>query len=249
MNGHIPETRLNDYVDGLLPAADAAEVRRHLAACIECEREVVGLRELLGQLRTLPARIEPPRDLRPAIAAAVAGRAVRPRALPLRRALRAAAGARYPLAAAAVLLVAATIVVTRWATRAPAGDVVASSAPATASPARAPAPFTPLEEDGVVQPAATAAGPMAQQAEFRRAERRYVTQIRELQHDLDRQRERLAPQTVQILERNLAVIDRAIAESRAALERDPTNRLLSRLILSAYEQKVELLRRANALAS
>ncbi len=78
MNGHIPESRLNDYVDGLLSAADAAEVRRHLAACIDCEREVVGLRELLGQLRALPTRVEPPRDLRPAIAAAVAGRAARP---------------------------------------------------------------------------------------------------------------------------------------------------------------------------
>ena len=52
-----------------------------------------------------------------------------------------------------------------------------------------------------------------------------------------------------ILERNLRVIDSALAESRAALKSDPANRSLGRLVLSAYEQKLELLKRATSFAS
>jgi putative zinc finger protein len=54
-------------------------------------------------------------------------------------------------------------------------------------------------------------------------------------------RGRLRPETVALLERNLAVIDVAIAESRAALARDPANAELRRLFAAASRQKVELL--------
>ena len=86
-------------------------------------------------------------------------------------------------------------------------------------------------------------------ASFVRDERRYAAEIGQLQRQLAEQRERLSPATVAILERNLRVIDSALAESRAALKSDPANRSLGRLVLSAYEQKLELLKRATSFAS
>ena len=56
------------------------------------------------------------------------------------------------------------------------------------------------------------------------------------------ERERLRPETVALLERNLAIIDAAIAESRAALARDPASVELRGLFAAAARQKVELLR-------
>jgi len=83
---------------------------------------------------------------------------------------------------------------------------------------------------------------------YRADETRYLDAIEELQQVLERERGELAPQTIEILESNLAIIDRAIAESRAALARDPANRDLGLMVLSAYEQKLQLLQRARVSA-
>ena len=64
----------------------------------------------------------------------------------------------------------------------------------------------------------------------------------DLSHIFAADRGRLRPETVALLERNLAVIDVAIGESRAALARDPANAELRRFFAAAARQKVELLR-------
>jgi len=71
----------------------------------------------------------------------------------------------------------------------------------------------------------------------------------ELSRILAVERERLRPETVVLLERNLAVIDTAIAESRAALVRDPASAELRRFFAAAARQKVELLRWAARVAA
>ena len=71
----------------------------------------------------------------------------------------------------------------------------------------------------------------------------------ELSRILAVERERLLPETVALLERNLAVIDTAIAESRAALTRDPASAELRRFFAAAARQKVELLRWAARVAA
>ncbi len=63
------------------------------------------------------------------------------------------------------------------------------------------------------------------------------------------ERARLRPETVAVLERNLAIIDAAIAESRAALARDPASVDLRGLFAAAARQKVELLRWAVRVAA
>jgi hypothetical protein len=76
----------------------------------------------------------------------------------------------------------------------------------------------------------------------------YVSATADLGAALARFRTRLAPATIAVIERNLAIIDSALAESRRALARDPGNATLERLVIAAWEQKVDFLRRATALA-
>jgi len=85
-------------------------------------------------------------------------------------------------------------------------------------------------------------GWVAVQADFDRA-------TDELGVILAAERGRLRPETVAVLERNLAVIDAAIAESRAALGRDPANAELRWLFAAASRQKVELLQWVTRVAA
>src|SRR2546430_17495436 len=64
----------------------------------------------------------------------------------------------------------------------------------------------------------------------------------ELSRILAVERGRLRPETVALLERNLAVIDAAIAEARAAPARDPADADLRRLFGAAARHKGELVR-------
>lgn len=77
----------------------------------------------------------------------------------------------------------------------------------------------------------------------------YASAASDLSAELERARRRLAPATVQIIERNLAVIDSALAESRRALAQDPGNAQLERLVIAAWRQKMDFLRRATALST
>ena len=77
----------------------------------------------------------------------------------------------------------------------------------------------------------------------------YEQSAAELVATLRTERGRLRPETVALVERNLRIIDAAIRESRAALERDPGNAELRQLFAAAYRQKVELLRWATRVAT
>jgi hypothetical protein len=72
----------------------------------------------------------------------------------------------------------------------------------------------------------------------------YEAASAELSRLLDGARQQLAPATLASLERNLSAIDSALAEVRRALAADPGNVTLEQLVLSAWRQKVSLLRRA-----
>ncbi|HET9152052.1 MAG TPA: zf-HC2 domain-containing protein [Gemmatimonadales bacterium] len=76
----------------------------------------------------------------------------------------------------------------------------------------------------------------------------YAPRAQALEAILAGERDKLAPATIATVERNLAVIDRAIAESRAALARDPGNPDLRALFRTSQAQKVALLEQATRLA-
>lgn len=79
------------------------------------------------------------------------------------------------------------------------------------------------------------------------ADPRYDEAIRDLENTLAAGRSQLDPQTVKILEENLAAIDGAIEQSRRALQKDPANLYLNNHLAEARQRKLALLRRASAL--
>ncbi|MCC6488143.1 MAG: hypothetical protein IT364_11650 [Candidatus Hydrogenedentes bacterium] len=64
---------------------------------------------------------------------------------------------------------------------------------------------------------------------------------------LDESRDRLSPETVAVVDENLAIIAEAVGEIRGALEKDPGNLQLIRSLVAAYDQEVDLLKRATQL--
>ena len=81
------------------------------------------------------------------------------------------------------------------------------------------------------------------------AEQHYEQAIAGLQQLADAQNAALDPATRAVLTQNLAVIDRAINESRAALVQEPASTLAQESLLDALETKVALLQDTVALAS
>jgi tetratricopeptide (TPR) repeat protein len=76
---------------------------------------------------------------------------------------------------------------------------------------------------------------------------RYDEAIADLEQALQAGRSNLDPATIRVLEANLAAIDKAIAESREALDADPANVYLNNHLADARQRKLALLRRATAL--
>jgi hypothetical protein len=224
--------RLDDYVDGELTPREERDVRRHLMACEGCRAEEAALRSLLAAAAELPEELLPERDLWSGIAPRLESRStIREReaaatgpaatVTPLLRSPRTGPWLRV---AAMVVLVAGTAVTTHeWTKRSPTAEVLP---PIAADP-------------GVGDPGST----MALVA-FEPVEETYQSAIDELTGVLTAKRDELDPETVRVLEENLRVIDRAIAESRAALEADPASKHLSRMLNDAYNAKLGVLRRA-----
>jgi hypothetical protein len=76
----------------------------------------------------------------------------------------------------------------------------------------------------------------------------YDATVAELQQLLATESSRLDTSTVRILTQNLAVIDRALAEARRAVAKDPANPYLRAHLASTMRRKVDLLRRATVIA-
>jgi anti-sigma factor RsiW len=223
--------RLDAWLDGALPRAEHEAVDVHLRGCDVCRDEAEAARWLREEARALPREIQPPRDLWAGIEARIDAKRViafpKAPAAPAERPAQRPWWLRAPmLAAAAVVLMLCSSVATALLLRQPGGAPVAMPAAGTeAAPAyTALAAFEPAE------------------VEFQRA-------IDDLAAVLEAGRDVLDPATIEVIETNLRIIDQAIAESRAALERDPNNRELANLLSAIYHRKVDLLKDAVLLQS
>jgi len=253
--------RLDDYASGELPDIERRLMERHLEGCGECRAEAGAIRALLAEVAELPRGIAPPADLWQGIEGRLEPRAAavlyteETKVIPLAPHRKRWQPPRWALqAAAAVALVVGSSIVTATLMRDRTPGPVATLPPAearvpgrTADPGTGPAgggtlAATPGARPGT--PAAANGGQMTALAAFRPAEREYQQAVDELARALETRRQSLAPETVATLERNLAIIDAAIAESRTALENDPDSRELTRMLSSTYDAKVQLLRRA-----
>jgi hypothetical protein len=132
-----------------------------------------------------------------------------------------AAVRRARLAVAAAGLVAVSVGATWWVADARAG---AAGVDQVASLGAAPVA-------GPVRPAAEGMPPAD-----------LASELAALEEVLDVARGALDPNTVRVLERNLGVIERAIADSRLALEVDPGNAFLTEHLERIYRRKLLYLR-------
>jgi hypothetical protein len=221
--------RLSEYADGELDAAERAAIDAHLAGCAEC-------RMALDELRAVVARAEalhdqaPPRDLWPGIAAQISAPTDRHRRVsPFRRALSARRFSftlpQLAAAGIALMILSGGLV---WMAR--SGDPRADFDPISAQVE------SPAEQAPLVRPANL-------------ADEHYDEAIADLERTLEAGRKALDPETIRVLEENLAAIDRAIDQSRRALSDDPANVYLNTHLASARQRKLALLRRASALTS
>jgi len=115
------QDRFAAYVADRLSPASRLELEEHLAACAECRASLRTQRELLGQVAALPRSIEPPDALWPAIA----GRLFQGKTAGSRVFARWWQRPAW-LAAAAVLVVAVSVSVTRWWVGRPSGAAAAA---------------------------------------------------------------------------------------------------------------------------
>jgi anti-sigma factor RsiW len=230
---HPNDTTLNDYVDGSLGPAERHGVDQHLAACAACRQIVEDLREILRTSGELELR-EPPvrawsrleRAIRMEQQHATPGaRGVQPGGSGGRTGSRATwiAG----LAAAAALVLAAAVGL-RYAPARTGG------APPAASP-------------GAGASIAAGDAPQSIETELRQAESHYENAIKGLEAIANSEQSALDPRTAATLQKNLAVIDQAISESRAAVRSQPASEPAQQSLIEGFKTKIGLLQDTVAL--
>ena len=249
------EHHLADYLDDDLSPPRRAAARAHLDGCAACSTLVADLEGIRREAAALPL-LRPSRDLWDGVAERIAA-PVLPLAVAPPPARRSWLHRPWSAAAAALLLVGSTATLTWTAAMRGAGDdapaaptpPVAVATPAT--PAVVPAaPVAPAPE-----PAAPERLPVPPAPATRLAARDaaapaspYDREIAELRVVLQRQRAGLDTGTVRVVEQNLAIIERAIRESRAALAADPSSPFLNQQLNDMLGEKLELMRTAVLLS-
>ena len=219
------EPQIDDHVDGTLTVADAAAFEAHLPGCAACAAAVEDFRIIRSTARILERR-EPPSAAWTRVAAGLEAQS--------RRQSSAAVFSRdrlwVPLAAAAALLIvlggASWLVWQRL------------PQPLTTS-ALEPTPETGTEPDPELL--------QSVETQLKLAEEHYSNAIAGLDAIAKAEDSALDPQTADVLQANLSVIDGAIGESRAALLSEPSNALAQDSLFSALQSKVSLLQDTVAL--
>ena len=237
MNMHPNDTTLNDYADGTLGAAERPGVEQHLAGCAACRQLVDDLREILarrrraGAARAAGARVVAPRARdqdgaeHAAPIDAAPGRATPTPAPPPKagryRATRRGSRRRRRSCSR------------RWSACATRRRGTPSAAGA---PRRAPS-------------AAITASDAAQsiETELRQAEAHYEKAIKGLEAIANSEQSELDPRTAATLQKNLAVIDQAISESRAAVRAQPASEPAQQSLIEGFKTKIGLLQDTVAL--
>ena len=228
------DTLLADWLEGTLDDATRRAVGAHLTACPRCAAVVAALDEIPPRAAALPP-LEPSRDLWTGIAPrleapviVLADRRPDPR-LPIVH--RRSWPARLAATAALVVVTAGTT----WYT---AISVAGTSRVApvivdrTAASPRPPGALRAVSADAALAD----------------VDGTYDREVADLQTIVRQRRADLDPATLRTIQKNLAVINKAIEQSRAALRNDPNSFLAERLN-SAREKKLRLLRTVALLPS
>ena len=213
--------RLSEYIDGELDSTERAALEAHLATCGPCYATLADLRDVVAHAQTLTDR-EPAKDLWAGIRAGMIP-AVRPSDRPT---VRPFGRRRFSLTVGQLLAASIALVLLSSG----GAYVALRSGPSNVTP-------SPVADRGSrITPVATWTGPTD-------------AAISDLQATLTQNERRLDTMTVRIVRENLAIIDRAIADARIALQKDPGNAYLNFHLAQTMRRKVELLRRVNDIAA
>jgi anti-sigma factor RsiW len=214
---------IQQQVDGTLGPIRRAELQRHLDGCEAC-RSLLGdlqrIRELAGSLEPLT----PPAG----VWLQVAGR--------LRQEGRVQAPSRVTAPARrrhVVLAIAAGLVAAVGASLVALLPLLRSDPPAAADPAAGPAAATQAVQ--------------SVEDDFRLAEEHLQRGIARLEEAAQGENAVFDEQTAATLQKNLALIDQAIDESRAALRAEPQSAIARDSLFAALRRKVALLQDTIAL--
>jgi hypothetical protein len=266
---------LADFLERDVDDVTRCRMEAHALSCDDCGSLLADLRSLRIDAANLPD-LAPSRDLWQGIAARIetpvvalgagsgaAARAVRKSGWYTRE--------RGWLGLAAAALVAMTATITHEMTKrsitGPAPTVVAStpvrsgdtaigapvnaSRQVTATKDSAPGSRASSERAAAIRlpSAAVATPPMRLAADRPSAERTYDSEIARLRIVVNRRRGQLDSATIATIEKNLTVIDEAIAQCKQALRKDPASGFLMESLNEALDNKVQLLRTAASLPS
>ena len=228
--------RLSDYLDGSLATDEAERVGAHLDACSDCAALLHDLQRIVAASRAL-GPMDPPRDLWPGIASAMGSgrgsggptsgvdRAVTPLYDRADRSWQDRSSRPWPWSSRTMLAAAAVILVSVSASLAWWGRGVVTSPPDNASAALPPP--SAVRSVGL-PPGASVPESLA-------------TELQELESTVAAARSRLDPGTVEVLERNLLLIERAIEDSYQALALDPENDFVREHLQRTYQRKRDIL--------
>jgi hypothetical protein len=262
------DAALPDYLEGTLDGSLRASVERHLRECVRCAGLVRDLENIRDEASALPDLV-PSRDLWGGIEARIAAPVIPLSARPERQRRLVPA---WMGIAAAVLIVSTAGVTYTLTTRSlrPAVEprVALATLPSQTPTAIAvtPGATTAGTELGGAEaqrnvPDKSGGNALAKRptetsrsgafaslvSQTQPTEAVYGKEIEMLQAIVKQRKTQLDSSTVAIIQRNLDIIDAAIAQSRAALAADPASRMLGQQLTHALDKKVELLRTAAML--
>jgi hypothetical protein len=257
-----------DYFEGTLDDARRTMVDAHAAKCARCQgliRDIQGITETAANLPDL----EPSRDLWQGVAdriqPAVVAIGYRREGISLSRRVIGLAAAALVVVSSSVTYLATRAPEARRVTESPSdmpnpdankevgrpAAAPAQSDPPTAtetpsgaqSPSRAPSQGAQRRPDlGGSAPAAPKGAALASVKPISAADAALAPEIEQLQTMLKQRRDQLDPSTIKVVEDNLALIDAAVQQARAALLRDPASGFLTERLDNALQKKIELLR-------
>jgi anti-sigma factor RsiW len=213
--------RLSEYLDGDLTPAERSALEAHLAACGMCRTTLDELRRVVTRAQALDDR-PPAADLWPGIAQHIGVVSL------AARREGGAGGARRRLSFTMPQLAAAAVVLALFS----AGSVWLALRNRPTLPPLAPGTTAVMSSVGV--------SPL---------DARTAASVAVLEQTLARNRSRLDTGTVRVIEKNLAIIDRAIRDAQSALAADPANAYLNQHLAQETRRKLELLRQAATLAT
>ena len=205
--------QLDEYIAGELAAERHAAIAHHIAGCNDCRSQLALRHALATRTRALPRELQPQRELWPGIAEQIRNKNIHPlhRATPAWKRQWMAWGAAACLA---VVAIGGAV----WGIP----GLGNGSTPTTIAP--------PMIGENLTHLSITTGG-----------NHQYQQVRQQLQQTLHLRKEDLSPETVLVIEKNMVVIDEAVAEINKALSEDPENPNLKLMLVATQKQAADLL--------